>query len=97
MQIKAENLSTVKDLLLKDEIVSRASMSFKEGKAFGVDGYICYISGTDEHCKHALDIVKAKKTDALAEEIEENKKQKIIKKIKEEEDKAMEGFGSFLG
>ena len=36
-------------------------------------------------------------TETLAEEVESNKVQEIIKKIKEEEDKAIEGFGSFLG
>jgi hypothetical protein len=102
LQIKPANLSKVKDLLLKDETVNRASITFKEGKSFDVEGYVCYISGTDERCQRALEIVKVKDeegniTEILAEEVEKDKAEEIIKKIKEEEDKAIEGFGSFLG
>lgn len=101
LKIKSENLSKVKDLLLKDEIVNRASMTFKEGKDFDIEGYVCYISGTDERCQRALEIVKIEGEEGnvteLAEEVESSKAEEIIKKIKEEEDKAIEGFGSFLG
>ena len=102
LQIESKDLSKVKDLLLKDEIVNRASIAFKEGSGFDLDGYVCYISGTEERCQRALEIVKVKDeegnvTDTLAEEVENNKAQEIIKKIKEEENKAIEGFGSFLG
>jgi hypothetical protein len=101
LQIKSANLNKVKDLLLKDEIVNRASITFKEGKDFGVEGYVCYISGTDERCQRALEIVKVKDEEGnvteLAKEVESGKAEEIIKKIKEEEDKAIEGFGSFLG
>lgn len=101
LQIKSANLSKVKDLLLKDETVNRASITFKEGKVFDVEGYVCYISGTEERCQRALEIVKMKDEEGnvtdLAKEVESEKAEEIIKKIKEEEDRAIEGFGSFLG
>lgn len=101
LRIKSENLNKVKDRLLKDEIVNRASIMFKEGSDFDVEGYICYISGTNDRCQRALEIIKTKDKSgnevALAEEVEKNKKEEIVKKIKEEEERAIEGFGSFLG
>jgi hypothetical protein len=100
-QIESANLSKVKDLLLKDETVNRASITFKEGKVFGVEGYVCYVSGTDERCQRALEVVKVKdeegNTTELAKKVESGKAEEIIKKIEEEEDRAIEGFGSFLG
>jgi len=102
LQIKSENLNKARDRLLKDEIVNRASLTFKEASGFGVDGYACYISGTDEQLNRALEVIKVKDdkenvTGTLAEKLEDNKAREIIRKIKEEEDKASEGFGSFLG
>ena len=102
LQLKSEKLNKVKDILLKDDTVNRASIKFKEGSEFDVEGYICYISGTDERCARALEIIKVKDeegnvTEELAEQVEEAKKDEIIKKIKEEEDKAIEGFGGIFG
>jgi polyhydroxyalkanoate synthesis regulator phasin len=97
LKINMNEFNKVRDMLLKDETVNRGSMTFKEGKEFGVEGYVCYISGTEECCKRTLEILKVGKEGAMAEELEKNKKEEIIKKIKEEEDRAMEGFGSILG
>jgi len=91
--IETKDYAKVKDTLLRDDIVSRASLIFKEAKGFGKEeGYYSYISGTDEQCKKALELTKD-----LIKEIKDRKKEKIIKKIKEEEGKAMEGFGNIFG
>jgi len=92
LQFKSENFAKGKDALLTDDIVGRASLVFKEGSIIGKDGYYCYLSGTEEQCKRALELVKE-----LAEEVKDEKKSQLINKIKEEEDKAIEGFGSILG
>jgi hypothetical protein len=92
LQIESKNLQKVKDILLKDDIVSRASIVFKEGKALSSkEGYYCYISGTEEQCKRVIELTKE-----VAKEAAEKEKIGIIKKIKEEQDKASEGFGGIF-
>lgn len=101
LQIETKNYQKVKDVLLKDDIVSRASIVFKEGSIIGREGYYCYLSGTEEQCKKALELVKEKdeKTGEiieLAREASDKDKEELINKIKEEENKAVEGFGNII-
>lgn len=95
--IKIEDYPKLKDILLKDDIVSRASIKFKDAKEFGKEGYVCYISGLEEQCKRALELAKDENGNELVEEIKGKDKENIINKFREEEDKAMEGFGGIFG
>jgi hypothetical protein len=93
LQIESKNLQKVKDILLKDDMVSRASIVFKEGKSLlGKDGYLIYISGIEEQCKKAIEISKE-----IAKQASEKDKTEVIKKIREEQEKAAEGFGGIFG
>lgn len=94
LKIKKENLQKVKDVLLKDDTVSRASVIFKESKSLGFKNneYFCYISGLDEACNKAKELTKG-----LAEITNKKDEVEIIKKIKEEEESAMSGFGNIFG
>jgi len=94
LKIKKDNLQKVKDVLLKDDTVSRASVTFKESKSLGFKGneYICYISGLEEACNKAKELTKDS-----AEVVNKKEEEEIIKKIKEEEESAMSGFGSIFG
>lgn len=92
LKFERRDLEKIKDVLLKDDVVSRASIIFKEGKAIGEKDYYCLISGLEEQCKKALELVKD-----MVEEVKNEKKDKIIKKVKEEEEKANEGFGLIFG
>ncbi len=92
IEVPNENYQKAREILLKDDMVSRASIVFKEGKEFGIDGYIIYVSGLDEQCKRAIELLKD-----LGKTVEENKKSEIIKKMKEDEERAIEGFGGILG
>jgi nitrogen regulatory protein PII len=90
---ETKNFQKVKELLLKDNLASRASITFKEAKNYGgKEGYYCYISGSDEQCKKALELTKD-----LAKEVKNKEKDKFINKMKEEENRAMEGFGGIFG
>ena len=100
--IETKDYNKLRDILLKDDAVSRASLAFKEAKTLNEkDGYYCLVSGTDEQCKKTLEIVKIKPEEGeeieLAKEVEGKEKEEVIKKIKEEQDKAMEGFGGIFG
>ena len=94
LKIKKQNLQKVKDILLKDETVSRASIMFKESKSLGLKGdhYYCYISGLDEACDKAKELTKD-----WAEVVSEKDTKEIIEKIKSEEESAMTGFGDIFG
>jgi hypothetical protein len=102
LSIEQKNLQKVKDILLKDDVVSRASIVFKEAKGLtGKEGFYCYISGLEEQCKKALEKVKIKdkKTGELielAKEVNGKEKEEVVSKIKEEENKALEGFGGIF-
>ena len=93
-KIEKQNLQKVKDILLKDELVSKASVIFKESKSLGFEGnyYYCYISGLNEACDKAKELTKD-----LAEVVDEKDAKKIIEKIKSEEETAMTGFGNIFG
>ena len=93
-KIEKQNLQKVKDILLKDEMISKASVTFKESKSLGFEGdyYYCYISGLDEACDKAKELTKD-----LAELVNKKGAKKIIEKIKSEEESAMTGFGNIFG
>ncbi|MEM5794183.1 MAG: hypothetical protein QXS48_01975 [Candidatus Aenigmatarchaeota archaeon] len=92
LQVETKDYQKVREILLKDDLVSRASVTFREGKGYGGEGYFCFIFGSEEQCKKALEVTKE-----LAKEIKDEEKEKLISKIKEEENKALEGFGSIFG
>jgi len=94
LKIEKQNLQKVKDILFKDERVSRASIMFKESKSLGLKGdhYYCYISGLDEACDKAKKLTKD-----LAEVVNEKNTKEIIEKIKSEEESAITGFGDIFG
>lgn len=102
LHAETKNYQRVKEALLKDEEVSRASIIFKDAKNYGgKEGYYVYISGLEEQCKKALEIVKQKDEKGnvveLAKEVEGREKENFIKKIKEEENRANEAFGGIFG
>jgi len=94
MSIETRNLQKAKDVLLKDDVVSRASIVFKEASTYGgkSGNYYCYMSGLGEQCKRALELAKD-----LAKQLEGKEKEDFVKKIKEEEQKASEAFGGIFG
>ncbi len=94
MLIETKNLQKVKDALLKDDAVSRASITFKEASAYGgkAGNYYCYMSGLEEQCKRALEMAKDS-----AKELKGKEKEDFVKKIKDEEQKASEAFGGIFG
>lgn len=93
-KIEKKNLQRVKNTALKDEVVSKASILIKEAKSLGLKEtvYYCYISGLEEACKKAEELMKD-----IGEKVSEENKEKIIKLIKQEEESALTGFGDIFG
>ena len=98
LHTEGKNYRKLKEKLLADETVNRASIVFKDAKQFGKEsGYLCIISGTGDRCERAKELAKDEEGNELATEISGEEKEEILKKIKEEEDKAIEGFGDIFG
>lgn len=104
LHMELDKYEKMKNKLMKDDLVARTSMTFKEAKIIdeSKEGYYCFISGTDEQCKKALEMIKAKNPKTgeefiYAEEVSGKEKMKVIEKIKEEEIKASEAFGGIFG
>ncbi len=92
-EIEQSDLQKVKDKLLKDDLVGRASVVFKDGKALELeDKYYCYVSGSEDACKKSEELMKK-----LGKKVDGKEKEKVIQKIQEEEDQAMQGFGGIFG
>lgn len=92
--IETKDFNKVRDILLKDDIVSRASLAFKETKSFfnNKDGYYCRVSGSEEQCKKSLELTKD-----LAKEVKNKEEEEVLNKMKEEEEESMKGFGGIFG
>lgn len=71
---------------------ARQGYDFKDGKDYGVDGWVLYISGDESFIEWA-----EKQLGDLVKKLDDETANKIIKKIEEEKDKASEGFGQLFG
>ncbi len=89
--VKKENLSKVEEILKKNEKTSMLSILIRDGKHFGYNDFIVYLSGLEDYIKIALEITKD-----FAEVAKKEERDKIIEKLKEEEQKAFEGFGEIF-
>ncbi len=87
-----ENKAKAEDLLKKDDFVNRGSITIRTAGSLGFDedGYFLVYDGSEEAVKKADELLKelAKRYPKAAE---------VLKKIDEQEDNAMEGFGNILG
>ena len=91
----------LKEKLLADETVNRASMVFKDAKLYTQKpGNLIVISGTEDRLKAAMKIAEAEKLadgKPAAVETDGKEKEEVLKKLKEEEDRAIEGMGGIFG
>jgi hypothetical protein len=89
---KKENSKKLEEKLKKDDLVSGASIKVRDAGILNKDGVYFYLEGTEDK------IIKAKELSlGLAEEVLGNEKENVIRILKEEEEKAIEGFGAILG
>ena len=90
--VKAEDKQKAEDIVKKDDIVNRGSIAIKQPSALGFkeDGFFLVIDAQPEAIKRAEELLKG-----VAEKY--MKKEEVLKKIKEEEDRAIEGLGNILG
>jgi hypothetical protein len=89
---KRENSKKLEEKLKKDDLVSGASIKIRDAGIVNKDGVYFYIEGTEDKIKKAKELAKD-----LGEEVLGEEKEKVVKILKEEEERAMEGFGAILG
>ena len=92
--VPMENYSKVRNIVMNDDTLSRQSLNFRDGNALGIDkeGYYLEIVGNENAIKKARDLLKD-----LTKEVAGREEDEILKKIAEQEESAMEGFGSIFG
>lgn len=95
--VSGENKSKAEDALKKDDVVGRGSIMLRSASALGVknksvkeNDYFLIVDCSEEGIKKAGELLKD-----LAKKYE--KKDQVLKKIEEQEDSAIEGFGAILG
>ena len=90
--VKSENKIKAEDIVKKDNVINRGSITIKQPASLGIkeDGFFLVIDAQPEALKRAEQLLAG-----VAEKYP--KKDEVLKKIKEEEDKAIEGFGNILG
>jgi hypothetical protein len=92
LQVTSTNMNKLKEVLGKDDIVSRASIKFRDGSVIGKKDYFCVVSGREDQCRKALEISKE-----LAKEADKKDADNLVAKLKEEEESASAGLGGIFG
>lgn len=87
-----ENKAKAEDLLKKDELINRGSITVRSAGSLEIkeDGYFIVLDGNEEAVKKADELIKD-----LAKKYP--KAEEVLKKLDEQEDSAIEGFGNILG
>ena len=90
--VKGENKQKVEDLLKQDDVINRGSITIKTPASIDMkeDGIFFILDMPEEAMKRAEELTKG-----LAEKYKHGKD--VIKKVEEQENTAIEGFGSILG
>jgi len=88
-----KELGSKVDAVLKDDMVMRQSITHRAGEVMGVgaDLKVVFVEGSDEAVAKAVELMKPL-------EIANHKDHEaLLKKLKDEENAASEGFGSIFG
>lgn len=92
LEVPSENKSKVEDTLKKDDEVSRGSITVKSASSLDIeeDVYFIIIDASEERIKHAKELVKG-----FAKPYKNAIK--VLEKLDEQENSAIQGFGNILG
>jgi hypothetical protein len=93
--IKKDNVAKAEGVLRNDtDFAAKESITVRDAKTLGFekDGSFFLISGTDKGVERCKELIKE-----FVEEFNEEELNKAREKIKEEEEKAAEGFGGIFG
>lgn len=86
---KADDLNK---LLYEDDLASRANIIFRDASPLGREGFYVRVLGSEEQCARVEELSKD-----VAEIIEGEEKEKVLKFLKGEDDKMLSGFSGIFG
>lgn len=91
--IPRQDFADVEQALLKDDVVSRQSLTFRNAANFGSkeDAVCVKISGSEDALEKARELIGKK-----GKLIKGAEREKILKQIADEEDAVAQGFGSIF-
>lgn len=92
-RIPKDKYSGLKEAVTSDEVLSKQSLTFRDNESLDIEekGYYLLIDGSEEAIKKAREVLEG------AEELKGGDAEKLIEKIKSQEESAAEGFGSIFG
>lgn len=89
--VERSKLRELEERLLKDDIVSRGNIIFRVSEPLRVGGFYARILGSEEQCNRARELAEE-----IAEEILGEEKEKVLKAIKEDDEKMLSGFSGIF-
>ncbi len=82
----------VEKILLTDEVASKANILTRDAATLlGKEGTYIRVIGTEEQLRRVQELLEGK-----ARRVEEDELREVLRKIKEEDEKALEGFGNIF-
>jgi len=92
--VEGSNFGKANDIVLKNDILSRQSITFKDAKLAGLEkeGYCLIIDGSEEAISEARKLLKD-----LVTEVVHKERDKVLEILQKEEESANVGFGSIFG
>ena len=87
LYVERGSADKLREILLKDDVVSRANVLFRDAKSLGKDGYYVRVLGSEEQCRKALELAKD-----LAEEVSGEEREKVLKMLESEDEEMLSGF-----
>lgn len=92
--LEKEKYSKASETVLKNDLLSRQSINFREAASLGLKetGYYLELDCSEEACEEAKKLLKD-----LAKELAGKEKEKILEILAKQEESANAGFGSIFG
>lgn len=86
-----EKVEKLREILLSDDLASRANIILKDASTMGKDGFYIRILGNEEQYKRALELAKD-----LAKEVTGEEKEKLLELMKREDEEMLSGFSGIF-
>lgn len=89
----SERANRIREALLRDEVASKASIVLKDaGMLTGGEGSYIWVVGTEEQLGRVSELIGGEARPLGGEELE-----KTLRKLREEDERALAGFGGIFG
>ncbi len=89
--VERDKSDKLREILLKDDVVSRANVIFKEAKFMDKNGFYVRVVGDREQCKRAVELAKE-----LAEEVSGEERERVLEILRKEDENMLSGFSGIF-